>query len=52
MEERLLNEKEKGWFFNQPFFVPPAGIEPALMAPEAIALSTELRGQLRAQFIR
>lgn len=25
--------------------VPPAGIEPARMAPEAIALSTELRGQ-------
>jgi hypothetical protein len=25
-------------------FVPPAGIEPARMAPEAIALSTELRG--------
>ena len=28
--------------------VPPAGIEPARMAPEAIALSTELRGHFYA----
>lgn len=26
--------------------VPPVGIEPTHMAPEAIALSTELRGQV------
>ncbi len=33
--------------------VPPAGIEPAHMAPEAIALSTELRGQTgRSEYMK
>lgn len=37
---------KKQTILKNPYFVPPAGIEPAHMAPEAIALSTELRGRI------
>ncbi len=43
MKNRQKNRKGSR-FIRLPFGVPPVGIEPTHMAPEAIALSTELRG--------
>ena len=47
----MSNKKIVNHYFI--FLAPPAGIEPAHMAPEAIALSTELRGRYkRIEFMK
>ena len=37
----------RAWFLLLDWRVPPAGFEPAHTAPEAVALSPELRGRVR-----